>query len=336
MIRVLLIDDDKLAREGLQSIVDWASCGMAVAGFAANGAKALEFLAEDAVDLAVVDLSMPVMDGLAFMKESKRLYPQLQYVVLSFHEEFENVQAALRFGAIDYISKMRLEQDDCTAVFKRVAGIITRDALTISSDSANEWEEYIRSALTFQWLYLSDGLRKLLDALLLFSLSTRRVEHFLVRLRETGEKRFNNDIPLVPILANIQQGCAWLGDLRSYLNHEAEMERASLNSFTNEMYILRAVLYMWEHLREALSLRDVANYINMSRSYFAANLKSVTGKTFNALLRYERVECAKSLLWKGMSPHLVASAVGYEDASYFSRIFVQHTGVTPIDYAKKR
>jgi two-component system response regulator YesN len=288
------------------------------------------------VDLAVVDLSMPIMNGLTFMKESKRQYPQLQYVVLSFHEEFQNVQAALRFGAIDYISKMRLDQDDCTAVFKRVAGILTRDALTISSDSENEWEGFIHSALTFQWLYLSDGLQKLLDGLLLFSLSTRRFEHFLVRLRETGEKRFGCcDIPLVPILADIQQGRAWLDALQSYLNHEAEFKCARLNSFTNDMYILRAVLYIREHLHKTISLQDAANHINMSRSYFAANFKSVTGKTFNILLRYERVERAKSLLREGMSPRLVASAVGYEDAKYFSQIFVQHTGLTLVNYFKK-
>lgn len=58
--RVLVIDDDKLARNGLISIVPWEECGMA----------ALEFLKSHSVDLAVVDLSMPVLSGMDFIRKA--------------------------------------------------------------------------------------------------------------------------------------------------------------------------------------------------------------------------------------------------------------------------
>jgi two-component system, response regulator YesN len=61
VIRVLIVDDDKLARKGLISIMPWSDHGMVVVGEAANGAKALEFLEQHEVDLMFVDLSMPVM-----------------------------------------------------------------------------------------------------------------------------------------------------------------------------------------------------------------------------------------------------------------------------------
>ena len=101
MYSVLIVDDDKLARKGLIAITDWAKCGMQVVGDVANGKLAMDFLAEHQVDLVVVDMVMPVMNGLEFIRESSRLYPQLQYVMLSFHEDFEYVKSALRLGALE-------------------------------------------------------------------------------------------------------------------------------------------------------------------------------------------------------------------------------------------
>lgn len=68
--RVLVIDDDKLARNGLISIVPWEECGMEVVGNVANGMAALEFLKSHSVDLAVVDLSMPVLSGMDFIRKA--------------------------------------------------------------------------------------------------------------------------------------------------------------------------------------------------------------------------------------------------------------------------
>ena len=60
MYQVLVIDDDKLARKGLISLIPWEKYGMEVAGDVANGALALQFIETHPVDLAVVDLTMPV------------------------------------------------------------------------------------------------------------------------------------------------------------------------------------------------------------------------------------------------------------------------------------
>ena len=124
MYQVLIIDDDKLERKGLISSVSWESCGMAIAGDVANAVLALDFLKAHPVDLCVVDISMPILSGLDFIRESRGLYPRLQYVVLSFHEDFEYVQSALRLGALDYISKLRMEEMDCTEIFRRVGSLL--------------------------------------------------------------------------------------------------------------------------------------------------------------------------------------------------------------------
>lgn len=94
---------------------------MEVAGDVANGALALQFIETHPVDLAVVDLTMPVLSGLEFICECRAREISMDYIVLSAHEDFTYVQKALRLGVIDYISKLQLEPEECGEVFLRAA-----------------------------------------------------------------------------------------------------------------------------------------------------------------------------------------------------------------------
>ena len=105
-------------------MVQWEKYGLEVVGDVANGLLALDFLKIHEVDLAFVDLSMPVLSGMDFICEARKLYPNLKYVVLTFHEDFENVQNALRFGVLDYISKLRLEEMVGDEVFGRIGQLL--------------------------------------------------------------------------------------------------------------------------------------------------------------------------------------------------------------------
>ena len=64
MLKVLIIDDDTLTRKGIQALMPWAEHDMEIVGEASNGKAALEFLEDHYADVALVDLDMPVMDGL--------------------------------------------------------------------------------------------------------------------------------------------------------------------------------------------------------------------------------------------------------------------------------
>jgi len=124
MIRVLIVDDDKLVRKGLASSMPWAAFGMEVVGEANNGENALAFLETNEVDLLMTDLSMPVMSGIELMRIVRVKHPHIHIVVLSLHQDFEYVQEALRLGAIDYIAKVQLEQEQFEEVLGRVVKLM--------------------------------------------------------------------------------------------------------------------------------------------------------------------------------------------------------------------
>ncbi|MFD2215042.1 response regulator [Metabacillus endolithicus] len=142
MIRVLVVDDEKIVRKGLISFMPWEDFGMIVVGEANNGEKALEFMETNKVDLLITDLAMPVMSGIELMEEVSQRYPHIQIVVLTLHQDFEYVQKALRMGAVDYIAKTELEKEQFEDVLERIVSLIEqKDSLKRQLTSEEEIEE---------------------------------------------------------------------------------------------------------------------------------------------------------------------------------------------------
>lgn len=122
MIRVLVVDDEKLVRKGLIVTIPWASFGMEVAAEAGSAREALECLADGrGFDLMLTDLEMPGMSGIELIRVVRAQYPAMQVVVLTFHQEFEYIQETLRLGIADYISKTELDDESIGTLFTRIA-----------------------------------------------------------------------------------------------------------------------------------------------------------------------------------------------------------------------
>lgn len=103
-IRVLLADDHTLVRAGVRRILE-AQPGVEVVGEVADGAAALAALARTAVDVLVLDLTMPGLDGFAVLRRARTLAPALKVLVLSMHADPEFVARAVREGADGYLLK---------------------------------------------------------------------------------------------------------------------------------------------------------------------------------------------------------------------------------------
>jgi two-component system chemotaxis response regulator CheB len=105
-IRVLVVDDSAVIRNVLTTTLA-AEAGIAVAGTAADGRQALDRIATDAPDIVLLDVEMPVMDGITALRELRRLRPRLPVVMFSSLTERGAKAAidALVSGANDYVAK---------------------------------------------------------------------------------------------------------------------------------------------------------------------------------------------------------------------------------------
>lgn len=102
-IRILLVDDHKILREGIRR--GFESAGHEVVGEASNGLEAIELALETRPEIVIMDLSMPVMDGVTATAEIRRQLPETQVVVLTMHDDVDRTRQALDAGANGYLSK---------------------------------------------------------------------------------------------------------------------------------------------------------------------------------------------------------------------------------------
>lgn len=104
MIRVLLVDDHPLVLDGINACLS-SEASIEVVGQANNGLEALELAEALAPDVVLMDVSMPVMNGLEATKEMKLRFPQYRVLILSMHENREYILQLIQSGAAGYVLK---------------------------------------------------------------------------------------------------------------------------------------------------------------------------------------------------------------------------------------
>jgi len=119
-IRILLVDDHAIMREGLKRILAPVA-DMAIVADVGDGHQALALIRQGACDMAVVDISMPAMNGMELIKRIKDEAPAVRVLVLSMHKEDQFAMRALRAGASGYLTKEGAS-DRLVEAIRKVAG----------------------------------------------------------------------------------------------------------------------------------------------------------------------------------------------------------------------
>lgn len=104
MIRVLLVDDQSLIRQGLRALLE-LDAQLEVVGEAENGQAAINLVEQLQPDVILMDIRMPIMDGVAATREICKKFPQIKVLVLTTFDDDEYVTAAMNHGATGYLLK---------------------------------------------------------------------------------------------------------------------------------------------------------------------------------------------------------------------------------------
>lgn len=104
-LRVLLVDDEIMIREGFKRLFDWEAHDCEVVGEAADGMAALTQIDILQPDLVIMDINIPIMNGLKVIQLSRVKYPEIAFVIVSGYDDFSYCREALRLQITDYILK---------------------------------------------------------------------------------------------------------------------------------------------------------------------------------------------------------------------------------------
>jgi DNA-binding NarL/FixJ family response regulator len=185
VIRVLLADDHGLVREGLRGILAKAS-DIEVAAEAATGDEVLARVKEADFDVALLDLSMPGLSGIALIKRLKLERPKLRILVLSMHGESQYAARALKAGASGYLTKDSAAAQLLGAIRKIAAGGVqiseAAAALLIGAGGAAETPHSALSDREYEVLRQIVAGRSVTDIADALSLSVKTVSTHKARI----------------------------------------------------------------------------------------------------------------------------------------------------------
>lgn len=127
--KVMLVEDEIYARQGLRNLIDWRGLGFEVSEEADNGEEALGLIKGKKPDLVITDIRMPVLDGLGLIRTVRESGNQdTKFIIISGYGDFKYAQQAIKFGVQDFILKP-IDETELTDTLAHLADRIKQDRL---------------------------------------------------------------------------------------------------------------------------------------------------------------------------------------------------------------
>ena len=104
-MNILIVEDENIIRHGLTHIISNLSIKFDHIYEATNGLEALQIINKKEIDIVISDIKMPKMSGLEFIEKCYKIYPDIQFIILSGFSDFDFAQQAIKFGVKDYLLK---------------------------------------------------------------------------------------------------------------------------------------------------------------------------------------------------------------------------------------
>jgi two-component system response regulator YesN len=105
MYKILVVDDERIIRDGIIRIIPWQKHGYILSGSAENGWDAWEQICREQPQVVITDVKMPGLDGLGLIAKVAAAFPQIRFIVLSGYGEFEIAKEAMHYGVKHYLLK---------------------------------------------------------------------------------------------------------------------------------------------------------------------------------------------------------------------------------------
>ena len=105
MLKIFLVEDEMIMREGIKKNIDWEKENFSFVGDAADGELAYPLIIQKKPDILITDIKMPFMDGLELSRLVKAELPDIKIIVLSGYDEFDYAKEAIDIGIAEYLLK---------------------------------------------------------------------------------------------------------------------------------------------------------------------------------------------------------------------------------------
>lgn len=126
MIKLFLVEDEIIMREGIKNNIPWEAEGIEFVGEASDGELAYPLIQKTRPDILITDIRMPFMDGLELSRLVKQEMPDIKIMILSGYDEFEYAKEAISIGITDYLVKP-ISSEKLLEAVKKTAKVIEKE-----------------------------------------------------------------------------------------------------------------------------------------------------------------------------------------------------------------
>lgn len=389
MWNLLVVEDESIVRVGLRYMVNWESLGVFWKAEASNGEEALRIMDAEPIHIVMTDIRMPGIDGLELAKQIKLRHPGVQIIFVSSYDNFSYAKEALRIGAVDYLHKPTMDEEEITAILRKAVAILEETQTAKQHLTEDERNNYLLSLLDKYTLpdnpalpelqteeyrqgYWLTVIRRREDAIsddddsehLRFLSVQYLIEEFVSK--DWGgvvfHRQYREIIWIAPAVEKsrgvkpLERG-KYLESLRQkvleLLNvavifsasstyahlHElpkAYMEsllRLPVNEQTDNLIVRKSKELVDRHLLEDITLAKIAAEIHVSTGHLSRVFLKEVGENFSEYVIRNKLEYAQKLLRESNKKvYEIAADLGYTNPHYFSKLFKERIGVTPLEY----
>lgn len=296
MIRVLIADDEMIERAVLYKTLKKNLGDRCEIWQAENGREALEIYEKEKIQIAVLDIEMPGVNGIRAAEKIREKDKDCCIIFLTAFDEFSYAKKAITVRALDYLLKPYSEEELMGVMEEAVRSFESPAAKTGTEAAVKEEPEAARDPEAVE---------------------TKPEVH----AAETE--------PRAP--ADTKSAKAEPDAAEADTAADAEGAGVRLNRVAETISAYVKDNYMYE-----LSMQNVAKSMNYSEAYFCKLFKQCFNRNFTTYLTEYRVEEAKKLLGEPtVNVKEIGRAVGYADANYFAKVFKRITGQSPTEYRTK-
>lgn len=355
MMNVVIVDDEKIIRDGLRDVVDWKSLNLNVVFCACNGKEALDYISDNPVDILLTDIRMPKIDGLELLHFLSELPDPPVSIILSGFSDFRYAQRAIKYGILNYLLKpirpQELHDTLKSAAEKRALRTVCAPdteqyAKYLTEDRASVYNfcDAIANAVSQSDLQSAENLCGELRDLFLngqyaVELFRKHVFRCIYQCVQASEYSLGIDINYFDNLISFEQLSAAGSHQEVFLHLTQHIKNICI--CINEAQAARGKKVVSEAVSiiahrygdENLSIASIADKLGLTPNYLSALFKRQTGHSFSEHLERCRMEKAKLLLSDvRYKVYEVAAMVGYGDTRHFGKTFKANFGQTPLDF----
>lgn len=343
MYDILFVDDDESIGFITSKFKLWGNSNFRIKKQARNGREALEILEKETFNLIITDIRMPIIDGLELIDIMREKGDKTAVILSSTYNDFEYAKKGLQLGAIDYIVKPFSEEDLLKALLRTEKLFLEKEKERkkviadggISEEKIEEWYNYM--------LHYEKDRKELIDEVY------RELEELYPEKPELYPKLINNILheiwkhlcktfPWIVHIENFEFTSSNEGvtlDIGDVLERFQDIvKRYELNKY--DSIINRICSIIIENIGNEKILDLVASEVGLSKDYIGKLFRGKLGMTLGEYCTLAKIQYAKKMLKdSNMKVYEISEFLGYSTVDYFSKLFKNSVGITPMQYRKQ-